>query len=496
MIIKGSSRGGPAQLARHLQRRDTNEKVEILELQSPAPTLAEAFRDWQILTEGTRGEKGLYHANIDPAKDYVMTPEQWQRSVEVLEKELGFEGQPRAVVMHQKHGRQHIHVVWARTDIDTMTLRSDSMNYQAHERASKTLELEFGHEPVPGKHAKRDREKQPEFPRADANHAEWQQGERTGIDPAARKDQITALKRSCDNGRTFKTALEEQGYILAKGDRRDFVLVDETGSIHSLGRQIHGMKAAELRAFMKDVDREALPSAAEAVALQRRLEKERIQEQPQQEAPKEAPAAPEAPSETPEKRTEAIRNAAAAREAKERERLLRTQEAERDQLQDAIDRRTRERLEKFDATHTPETEALVRRQQEALSGFAGFLETVRNLFTPGRAEAQEAERQRERDELEKRQKAERDEYRALLDRTHQEQIRGLKEQHARQLAEHAARAKEELARYLEEHEAAEALRAKYEEREQERVEEEARRADAGEEQIRDTPEKPPPKFTK
>ena len=136
MIIKGGSRAAPGPLAWHLQRRDTNEKVEILELQSPAPSLGEAFRDWQILSEGTRGFKGLYHANIDPAKDYTMTRDQWQRAVDVLEKELGLEGQPRAVVMHEKYGREHIHVVWARTDIDEMVLRSDSQNYLAHERAS------------------------------------------------------------------------------------------------------------------------------------------------------------------------------------------------------------------------------------------------------------------------------------------------------------------------------------------------------------------------
>ena len=114
MIIKGASRAAPDQLARHLQRRDTNERVEIIELQSPVAGLRDAFRDWQTLSEGTQGFKGLYHANIDPAADYTMTPEQWKRAVEVLEKELGFEGQPRAVVMHEKHGRQHIHVVWAR----------------------------------------------------------------------------------------------------------------------------------------------------------------------------------------------------------------------------------------------------------------------------------------------------------------------------------------------------------------------------------------------
>lgn len=724
MIIKGGSRAGPSQLAWHLQRRDTNEKVEILELQSPAESLREAFRDWQVLAEGTQGFKGLYHANIDPAKDYVMTPERWSRAVEVLEQELGFDGQPRAVVMHEKKGRQHIHVVWARTDIDTMTLRSDSQNYLAHERASQKLELEFGHEQVPGKHAKRDREKQPEFPQSEYTQAEWQQWERTGIDPAARKDQITALKQACDNGTTFKAALEEAGYVLAKGDRRDFVIVDAVGNIHSLGRQVRDMKAADLRAFMKDVDRAALPSAAEAVDLQRQRQKEQLRndqagpeeaedkpekrrrqkgepkteelpslnnpedadkwlayygmklehqaaridrlelqlgailereknheleayvaghrdemdalkkrlreetsgikgyiqaresrfnptlgaekaaerrreialmkrrmqreqrdylalidqtrqitmeelrhrpvqqlaetvekikreagegldrylreaerysqiekdfedrrqaaqekrEQPrEQEASRKADEAkrqdaqqgrdapaetqsPKEPSQTapdgPEARAEALKAALAGRQAEERQRLVETQAAELDRLREAIDRRTRERLERFDATYRPETEALLRRQQEAQAGLAGFFNTVRNFFSPGRAEAQEAERQRDRDKLEKRQKADRDEYVALLERTHAEEVRALKERHARQLEEQAARAKEELPRYLSEQQAAEELRAEYEQREKERAEEEARKLEDGEEQIRDGPERPPPRFTK
>lgn len=146
MIIKGASRAGPKQLSRHLGRTDTNERVAVLELHSPSGSLGEAFRDWQALAAGTKGTKGLYHANIDPDARYTMTPEQWTRAVNVLEEELGLTGQPRAVVLHEKNSREHIHVVWQRTDIDTMRLRSDSHNYQAHERASARLEKEFGHE--------------------------------------------------------------------------------------------------------------------------------------------------------------------------------------------------------------------------------------------------------------------------------------------------------------------------------------------------------------
>ena len=245
MIIKGGSRSAPGQLAYHLQRVDTNERVQILELNSGADDLKTTFRDWQILSEGTRGEKGLYHANIDPALGYTMTPEQWKRAVDVLEKELGFEGQPRAVVMHDKEGRQHIHVVWQRTDIETMTLRSDSQNYAAHERASLQLEQEFGHEHVPGKHAKRDREAQPDFPSADVSHDEWQQAERSGIGHKDRKAQVTGLYEASDSGQAFKAALEDAGYVLARGDRRDFVILDEDAKVHSLGRQLPGVKAKE-----------------------------------------------------------------------------------------------------------------------------------------------------------------------------------------------------------------------------------------------------------
>lgn len=286
MIIKGKSRAGPSQLARHLGRADTNERVEILQLDS-AGTPAEAFRDWQTYTLATKGRLGLYHANIDPDAKYRMTPEQWTRAVDILEEELGLQGQPRAVVMHEKHGRQHIHVVWCRADMDTMTLRSDSKNFLAHERASLRMEQEFGHEHVPGKHAKRDRENQPELPRAEVSHDEWQQAERGGIGHRERKAQVTALFKASDSGMAFKAALEDAGYVLARGDRRDFVLLDAEAKVHSLGRQLPGVKANELRGFMADISPDALPTVTEA--------REDIRAQARAEPAKEAaPSEPEA----------------------------------------------------------------------------------------------------------------------------------------------------------------------------------------------------------
>ena len=267
MIIKGKSRARPKGLAKHLERTDTNERVDLLQVDFSAEgNLEEALCDMQAICLGTQGKNGLYHANIDPHSDYPMTKEQWFRCADVLEKELGFEGQPRVIVLHKKEGREHIHVVWARTDVETMTLRSDAFTYGKHERASARLEEEFGHDHVPGKWYKRDMEQ--ELPMAELDHAEWQQMERSKLDPRERKAEITGLYERADNGRAFHNALEDAGYLLARGDRRATVVVDIAGEVHSLNRQITSAKAKEIREKIADIDMSALPDVNVARELQ------------------------------------------------------------------------------------------------------------------------------------------------------------------------------------------------------------------------------------
>lgn len=505
MIIKGGSRAGPEQLAKHLQRRDTNEMVDILELQSPAPNLDEAFRDWQTLSEGTRGKKGLYHVNIDPAKEYVMSLEQWARCVDVLEKELGFDGQPRAVVMHQKHGRQHLHVVWARTDIDTMTLRSDSMNYPAHERASKALELEFGHEPVPGKHAKRDREKQPEFPDAAVNHAEWQQAERTGVSPAERKAQITTLKQASDSPQAFMAALGEEGYILARGDRRDFVIVDQAGEVYSLARQIEGMKAAALREYMKGINPENLPTAEQAAQLQQQIQDKRKEAAEKQAAEKPAAENPPAEKSPPEKQAEpappepsqpaeqkkglspeelqAIQKAVTGRYTREAADMRQRQENEYNRTRDILDREVAEKLAHRDALQEAERARFARENAQAKAGLDRALDALQRLWNPKLAQERDRARERRRQEMEKRQTKDRADYAALLKQTKDSDLENLAERHAQQFRDHAHRTAEDLDRMIRERETARQLLAEIEERERRREQE----------RTRDGPEWPPPR---
>lgn len=46
------------------------------------------------------------------------------------------------------------------------------------------------------------------------------------------------------------------------------MIVDEVAHVHRLGRQVLTADAKELRAFMADIDREALPTVNQARAMQ------------------------------------------------------------------------------------------------------------------------------------------------------------------------------------------------------------------------------------
>jgi hypothetical protein len=262
MIIKGNARGNAKWLAGHLGRTDTNAVAQVLEVRGTVATDMEgAFREIVAVAAGTRCRDALYHANIDPRADEPLSPEQWAAAIDRLEDKLGFEGQPHVVVRHIKDGREHVHVVWSRIDAERMLAIPDSFNYPKHEEVARALEREFGHERVQGAHAEREGKPRPD--RA-PNQDEMEQGKRTGINPRDVRSEITTLWNSADNGKAFAAALDEAGYCLARGDRRDFVLVDEAGGVHSLARRIEGGRAKDVRERLADLDPATLPDLATA----------------------------------------------------------------------------------------------------------------------------------------------------------------------------------------------------------------------------------------
>lgn len=377
MIIKGGARAKPANLATHLQRADTNERVMVLEVAWGSQDLNEAFSDWQDLVALTaQGEKGLYHANIDPHADYTMSGEQWAYAIQKLEAELGLEGQPRAVVMHVKHGREHVHVVWGRTDLDTQTLRSDSNNYEAHERTARHLEQTFGHEIVLGPHSGRD----PSLARTSISHAEWQQQERTGISVVERRAALRDAWEQSDTGGAFREALAEQGYFLANGDRRGIVAVDRDGEIVSLGKRTIGVSTTDITERLAGFE---LPDVATARAAQqaaRLIEDEQRSQTPP--PPIYGPDADTRDIAAIEDRQKEAREMLAAEQAEEARRVAQEQAMREEQARLQLEA---EQAAREAAKPPPPEPALLAR----------IWRGVKELIVPGAKEAREAEEARQ-----------------------------------------------------------------------------------------------------
>ncbi len=261
MIIKGGSRKSGAFFAKHLMKAEDNERVEITEMRGLyADNLTEAFREMRLVAAGTRAENFFYHASINPREDEHLTPEQWDIAVDRLEQKLSLDGHARFQVEHTKENRTHRHIVWSRIDPDTMTATSDSNNYLAHDKTRQELEQEFDHEPTPPT-------PQPSQRRS-REFSDWEnfRAQETGIDPKEVKAEITQLWQRSDSGAAFESALQDAGYTLCKGDRRDFCIIDSAGDVHSLARRIEGVKTADIRARLTDIDRDSLMTVKDASA--------------------------------------------------------------------------------------------------------------------------------------------------------------------------------------------------------------------------------------
>jgi hypothetical protein len=487
MIVKGKPRSGPAQLAAYLLRSD--EHAILIELFDGGEDLHKAFLQWHAIGEATRGDKTLYHAQMAPEAEYKMTPAQWKRAAEILAEELGMKDHPRAIVVHDGGDKPHAHVVFQRAQADTLTMWDDSYNYVKHERASQRMELEFGHKPVPGKHVKRDRKKQPEFPRQKLTQDEAQYEKRTGLKAEDRKAQITALHAAADSGAAFKAALEDAGYVLAQGER-GYIVVDQAGGHSALSRNINGLKKKELDAFMAGVALDKLPTIEEAKALQ--AERPVKAEKQGPEASKflrteQAPAALQ-PSQAPEDpEITALKKALAERQAKEAGKWAEFHAQELRQLEVSLDKRNGDKLAQRDADDLQAVQALKDDIRERHTGLKGLIDTVKSKLKPRLAAEQAKQRRHEIAALKRRQKKERSDYAVVLEKTRQLEIDNLKERQELKRRDIEREHREETERYLKEHEDAKRILA-------EAKEEERRQELEHNDTLRDGP--PPPKLGK
>lgn len=298
MIISGGSRCNWRFFGKHLTNERDNGYVRVAEMRGLiSDTVPEALREMDAIASGTRCKNSFYHANINPRPGEHLTEAQWEQAADTLERNLGLVGHARFVVEHEKNGRVHRHIIWSRIDVGSMTAVSDSFTAREHERTSRELEEAFGLEPVESV-LLRDRDH--ERPERRPKNWETFRGYGSGIDPQDVKREVTALWNAADSGLAFMAALADHGYVLCKGDRRDFCIVDSHGNEHSLARRIEGQKAAAIRARMADIDRDELPSVAQAKEQVHSHHEAHAALPPDEPATVETSTAPDEPAQTPD----------------------------------------------------------------------------------------------------------------------------------------------------------------------------------------------------
>src|SRR5579863_4226671 len=268
VIINGGAAGNTGFWSKHLQRVDTNDRAEVMEISGLLATnLPSSLREMEAIAAQSRcGGNFMYQANINPRGEERLTEAQWREAVDTLENHLGLAGHQRVVVEHEKNGRVHRHVVWNRVDVETLRVRDIGGNYYAHERVARTLELKFDLQRSASLHGERNPDGRPD---RREELSEKRAAERSGIDPKQVTAELTDLWRKTDSGKAFAAAIEERGYILAQGDRRTFCIVDQAGDAHSLARRIDGAKVKDVRERLAGIDPASLPTVDEARTTQR-----------------------------------------------------------------------------------------------------------------------------------------------------------------------------------------------------------------------------------
>jgi len=242
MILKAKERGDAGQLARYLLSMRDNEHVELHEVYGFASDdLIDAFTEADAIARGTRCKNYLFSMSLNPPEGAAVSKTVFEETADQIEKKLGLDNQPRAIVFHEKDGRRHAHVVWSRIDVERM--RAINLpHYKAKLRdVSRALYLEHGWDMPRGLQDRRLRDP------LNFTREEWQQARRVGLDPREIKSVLRQCWENSDNRASFEQALKERGFLLARGDRRGFVALDYQGEVYSLSRYA-GVKVTEMEA--------------------------------------------------------------------------------------------------------------------------------------------------------------------------------------------------------------------------------------------------------
>ena len=275
MIIVANQRGGSGMLAKHLLS-DENDHVEVHQLDGViADDLNGALQEMYAASRATKCKKFMFSVSLSPPTESDCTDKDFEDAIKRIEDKLNLQGQAKAVVFHEKGNRpRHCHCVWSRINTDEM--KAIKLNYYKKNvnTLSKDLFIEHGWTLPDGF--------KEGFSRDIRNHnlAEWQQAKRHDLSAKQIKARIHYCWKQSDNEKSFKSALEQEGFFLARGDRKNVhVAVDWQGEVYSI-RGSTGENSKVVKAKLGQPDNLPTVEATQAIiqkqtsALHTRLQNE------------------------------------------------------------------------------------------------------------------------------------------------------------------------------------------------------------------------------
>ena len=274
MILVASQRSGARALADHLMNDRENDHVALADLSRfMAADLHGALDEAHAISKATKCKQYLFSVSLNPPEDCMVTEERFREAADRIADRLGLRDQPRALVIHEKQGRRHAHVVWSRIDAETMTAINLPHFKRKLRDLSRDLFLDHGWELPKGLKTYGDKDP------LNFTLDQWQQAQRIGIDPREMKQLFREAWAQSDDLTSLSNALSNKGLYLAKGDRRGVVAVDIENNVYAVARW-SGVKSRDVK--QRIGDGEELPSVDEISSMLRHKKTEQVHDYIQQ----------------------------------------------------------------------------------------------------------------------------------------------------------------------------------------------------------------------
>lgn len=261
---QGKSFKGAALYYLHDKNADTAHRVEHTEtrnLPTDNPELG-----WRIMAatakdadrlkmqagvdrRGRKLVKPVYHLSVAWHPEQKPERAHMVQSMDAALAALGLEKHQAVYAIHNDEPHPHIHAFVNLVNAEDG--RSNSVRYSKRKLSSWAEQYEREH----GVYCQQRIENNAKRARAKTAHAQKQPSlKKAGI--ADLKAEIARRYTQADSGTSFRASLEELGCTLAQGRR--VVVITPDGKEHGLARQLTNVKAAALRAKLKDIELPAL----------------------------------------------------------------------------------------------------------------------------------------------------------------------------------------------------------------------------------------------